>query len=177
MKDMPTVFINPDVDFVRDSNYKGTVIVKDPKEFQEKIDEYYTTGKVEAMYDKNKIQAREKIIKDVIGFADGLNHIRAGYYLKKTIESLNAGKKKRVKLNLLYFVRYILVKLGAMFYYKPIFMKLPKFKKTVWIFDRHKLKNIDVTGKKYYSYLEDFHLKNNLPAKIDNKSFWDDLII
>ncbi|NPA38132.1 MAG: hypothetical protein GXO47_14915 [Chlorobi bacterium] len=177
MKDIPTIFINPDPDFVRDNNYKGTVIVKEYNEFQKKIDEYYATGKVAEMYDEDKVKARKKIVEDVIGFADGLNHVRAGFYLKKTIERIRSDDKRKIKADLLYVARFILVKLGSLVYYKPLFLKLPKFKKTVWIFDRHKLKNIDITGRKYYSYLDDFHQKNNLPEKIKDKSFWDDLII
>ena len=46
MKDIPTLFINPDINFTRDPNYRGTVIVKSYDEFQEKINEFYATGKV-----------------------------------------------------------------------------------------------------------------------------------
>ena len=120
MKDIPTIFINPDINFLRDENYKGTVIVESYKQFQSAINEYYNTNKVNDMYLPEKIEARKKIIYNVIGFADGLNHLRASYYLKKTITDLPENKQK-IKFNILYYIRYILVSFGALFYNKTVF--------------------------------------------------------
>ena len=177
MKNIPTLFINPDPNFKRDINYKGTVIVKSYNEFQEKIDEYYQTGKVHMMNDENKIKARIEIIKNVIGFADGFNHIRAGYYLTKTVNNITPNQRKRIKINPLFFTRYIMLSIGKYFYIKSIFKKLSKFKKTIWIFEKYKLSNIEPIKSKYYSYLDDFHAKNNIPEKIKNNSFWDKITI
>ncbi|NOZ33893.1 MAG: hypothetical protein GXO80_01165 [Chlorobi bacterium] len=162
MKDIPTIFINPDVNFVRDINYKGTVIVKSYYEFQAKINEFYSTGQISEMFEQNKIEARKQIIKDVIGFGDGFNHIRAGYYLNQTVKKIKPGQKHKIKINYLYFFRYLLLKTGSIFYIKSLFLKLPKFKKTVWLFDRFKLKNIEFVKNKYFSYLDDFHKENNI---------------
>lgn len=160
MKNIPTIFINPDPDFKRDINYKGTVIVKSYEAFQKKIDEYYQTGQIKEMYDEDKEKARMEILKNVIGFADGLNHVRAGYYLSKTIEKIKPNKKKKIKLNLLYFTRYILLNIGKYFYHKTIFEKLPKLKKTIWIFEQYRLTNIEPLKKKYFPYISEFHKKN-----------------
>lgn len=175
MKEIPTIFINPDPDFDRDNNFTGTVVVKSYKEFQSKIDEYYKTNKIVDMYSVEKIKARKQIFENVIGFADGMNHIRAGYYLDKTSKKITPNPKKKVKLNLLYFIRYLLIHIGSIFYYKPLFLKLPKFKKTIWIFERYKLNNIDVLKKIYYGYLNDFHDKNNISKKLENAEFWGNL--
>ena len=176
MKDIPTIFLNPDADFVRDNNYKGTVIVKSHKEFQEKINEFYTTGKVEDMFKPEKIEARQQIFKDVIGFNDGMNHIRAGYYLNKTINSIKPKPQKKVSFNTLYFIRYILMHIGGVFYNKELFLKLPKFKKTVWVFDRYKLKNIKIIRNKYYIDIEKFHKKYNIPTNIGSSDFWSSIL-
>jgi len=175
VKNSPTIFINPDINFNRDKNYLGTVIVKSSEEFQNKIDEFYTTGKISEMNTPEKINARKKIFEDVIGFADGMNHIRAGYYLGKTVENIKAHNTN-VKFNLLFFIRYLLMSIGQFFYIKSIFIKLPKFKKTLWIFDRFKLKNIEPQKEKYFGYLEEFHLKNNIAEKIENEDFWKNIL-
>jgi len=174
MKNIPTIFINPDPDFVRDENFKGTVIAKSYNELQKYIDEYYTTGEIKDMFLPEKINARKKIIYNVIGFDDGMNHIRAGYYLTKTIH--NIKKPQKIKINPLYFIRFILVSTGSRFYYKPLFEKLPKFKKTIWIFERFKLKNIEPLKTKYFSFLDDFHKKNDIPNKLNSKEFWSNLM-
>jgi len=171
----PTIFLNPDPDFIRDANYKGTVIARNAAEFQKYIDEFYATGRVSAMHAPEKIQARKKIIEDVIGYGDGLNHVRAGYYLAKTVEKIDPGKAKKIKPHPLFLSRHFLLEIGKYFYYKPLFLKLPKFKKTVWIFDRHRLPRIDSLKKKYFAYLDEFHRKHRLPEKIRKKEFWEKL--
>ena len=178
MKDMPTIFINPDPDFVRDINYKGVVIAKSYEKLQSLIDEYYTTGKVMEMYSPEKIQARKEIFEYVIGFPDGYNHIRAGYYLAKTVKKIQqeSNNRKKVKLNPLYFTRHVLTTIGKPFYNKTVFSKLPKFKKTVWVFERQDLKNFETLKQKYYKYLDNFHKKNNIPEKIKSEEFFEQIL-
>lgn len=175
MKEIPTIFINPDVNFVRDSNYLGTVIVDSYKALQEKIDEYYDTGQIAEMSNPKLKEARKKIFDNVIGFADGMNHLRAGYYLNKTVDRI-VTRKNKIKLNPLYFIRYLLLMAGSKLYCKKIFIKLPKFKKTVWIFDRYKLRNIESTKEKYYSYLDNYYHRTKLSEKIYDKKIWKTII-
>jgi len=176
MKNTPTIFINPEIDFIRDSVYKGTVIVDSYKEFQNVINEFYKTGTVYEMHLPEKINARQKIIEEVVGYADGFNHLRAGYYLNKTINKIQNKGKTKVKFNFTYFVRYILISIGSIFYNKQIFVKLPKFKKTIWIFERQKLKNIKPLKEKYFKYLDSFYEKHKLNNKISSKEIWNDII-
>ncbi|NPA45591.1 MAG: hypothetical protein GXO24_00075 [Chlorobi bacterium] len=173
--DMPTIFLNPDPDFKRDINYKGTVVVSEAEDFQNLIDEFYRKGKVEAMYTPERVEARHRIVRDVIGFADGMNHIRAGYYLAETVKKIRPGKTRKVKPRLLYVARWLGLSLGQYFYYKPLFLRLPKFKKTVWIFDRHKLPGIERLKKRYYPYLDRFHAEHDIPEKITRSSWWKSL--
>jgi surface carbohydrate biosynthesis protein len=176
-KDMPTIFINPDPDFNRDINYKGVIIAKDYEKLQNLINEYYSTGKVEEMFSPEKIKSRKEIFEHVIGFPDGFNHIRAGYYLSKTVNKIKSEKhKKKVKINPLYYSRYILTKIGTPFYNKALISKLPKLKKTVWVFERQKLKNFEPLKEKYYKYLDKFHQEHKISEKIKSEEFFEQLL-
>ena len=175
-ENMPTIFINPDPDFPRDMNYRGTIIAKSAGEFQKLIDEFYQTGKIEAMQDPEKIKARKEIIKNVIGFADGLNHVRAGYYLTKTVKKITPKKNKNVTPHWLYFLRHLMLIFLGPIYFKPLFLKIPRLKKTTWIFDRYKLENIERLKTKYFPFLEKFHRQNNLDKKIFDNTFWKKIL-
>jgi hypothetical protein len=168
-----TIFINPDPDFSRTNVYKGNVIVRDYESLQKMIDEFKQKQIVESCFSSHLEKEREGIIRDTIGFNDGLNHLRAGYYLGKTVQNINSVKK--VKFNLNHFKKYLLMEIGKYFYIKKIFAKLPKFKKTIWIFDNYKLKNLEKVKSRYYSYFDDFYKKNGLDKKISNKSIWKEL--
>ncbi len=176
MKDTPTVLLNPDTDFKRDKLYKGSVIAHNYEEFQNYIDEYYSTGKILDFLTQEKNKNRQEIIVDTIGYSDGMNHIRAGYYLNKTLNKIKPNPNKKIKLNLSYLIWYYLVHIGKYFYKKEIFEKLPKFKKTIWIFDNLALKEIPEFKKKYFDYLDSFHEKNNIPEKIKSDKFWEELL-
>jgi|AntAceMinimDraft_17_1070374.scaffolds.fasta_scaffold00443_4 hypothetical protein len=173
MKNIPTIYINPDIHFDRNSNYKGTAIAKSYLQLQSYLDEFFSTGIV-YNFEKNR-KERAKIISQTIGYSDGLNHLRAGFYLKKTIAAIPT-KKVKVKLNLRYFIMYILLHVGQVFYNKKIFIKLPKFKKTVWLFERFKLKKFWILKEKYYRYLDEFYKKNSFNEKIKQNKFWEKLI-
>ena len=172
MKEIPTLFINPDPDFKRDVNFRGTVVVNSYENFQMKIDEFYQTGRVSEMFDKERIKYRQEILENVIGFADGLNHIRAGYYLSKTVDGIKNTHPKDVKIKTLFVIRFFLLHIGKYFYKKSVFLKLPRLKKTVWIFERFRLKNFEQTKNKYYSFLDVFHDRYELSEKIKRKKFW-----
>ncbi|MGC9345028.1 MAG: BFO_1060 family glycosyltransferase, partial [Bacteroidales bacterium] len=75
-----TVFINPDPDFNRTNIYKGNPVLRTPEEFLEVIDGFYKNGEVVHFKDEEYVKNREQIFKETIGFADGMNHLRAGYY-------------------------------------------------------------------------------------------------
>jgi len=61
---------------------------------------------------------------------------------------------------------------GKIFYIRSLFLLLPKFKKTVWIFDRCNLKNISVLQNTYYPYLDEFYRENGLDSLESQKEFW-----
>ncbi len=150
----PTIFLNPDPDFNRDPTYKGTVMVESSIAAQRLIDEFYQSGRIQAFDVEEKVAARKEIIEYTIGSDDGLNHVRAGYYLEKTLPVENRAKYFRKQK---YLLMNYLMRLGSLVYYKPLFLGLPKFKKTTWIFDNFRLKKATVRKKEYLSQTQRFY--------------------
>jgi surface carbohydrate biosynthesis protein len=167
-----TILINPDPDFKRDTLYKGSVIVKSYHALQE----YYTTGKIKAFKVEEKLIQRRGIIADTIGFDDGLNHLRTGYYLKKVLEDIPLPLEKHFRFSIKYFKRYLGLWIGRYFYLKSVFIKLPKFRKTIWLFDRYRLKQLPLLKSEAYNHLDDFYKENKLDEKVQQKEFWDKIL-
>jgi surface carbohydrate biosynthesis protein len=156
-----TLLFNPDPDFTRDNVHKGSVIATNPQQAQELIDEFYQTVDLKAFNSIERKEARKLIIKETIGYDDGLNHARAGLYLKKTLDSCNRNLVK-TKFSFKYFSRFLALKLGSLIYSKNLFLILPKFKKTIWIFERHRLKNLKILKEKKEENLNRFYQMKNL---------------
>ncbi len=171
-----TILINPDTNFNRDKLYQGSLIVHNSQELQRAIDEFYKKGEIPAFNTKEKIKMRKQLIFETIEYDDGLNHLRTGYYLKKVIDNIQPNNNKKIRFHLKYFIRYALVYIGKYFYNKKLFLKLPKFRKTVWIFERFEFKKFWILKEKYYKYLDEFYKKNSLNEKIKQKEFWEKLI-
>lgn len=177
LNEKQTILINPDPVFRRSGIEKGSVIVENFKELQNFINEYYETGIIKGFMTNEKKQNRKQLIKDTIGFGDGLNHLRTGYYLKKVVQEIRSGgQAKRYRFSRKYFIRYAAIYITRFFYIRSLFSMLPKFKKTVWIFERYKLKKLPLLKDKYYKYLDEFYKKNSLKSKIENNSIWDEII-
>ncbi len=171
-----TILINPDPNFNRDKLYKGSIISQDYKDLQNIIDEYYSSGKIEKFNEQDLTLYRKKIIEDTIGFNDGLNHLRTGYYFKQTVDDIEKNGLRKIKVfSTKYFIKHILMVVGSFFYIKKLFLILPKLKKTVWIFENYQLKNINELKNKYYNYLDNFYKANNLDDKIKNNDIWENL--
>ena len=85
-----TFLINPTkIDFIRENVYRGSPIVKNEKEAQELINEFYTYKSIKE-FEKKQLY-RDEIIKDVIEYGDGKNHIRAA---NEVIKIYNLPEKK-----------------------------------------------------------------------------------
>ncbi len=170
-----TIFINPDPDFNRTNIYKGNPVVKTPEAFIKVIDEFYATGEIKEFNSELLKNNREEIYTETIGFSDGKNHIRAAYYVKKVLDEIEpgSGRKRRIKLSRKYLFTYSLLMFGRFFYIKSIFLKLPKFKKTVWIFDKWRLKNVRKLQNQYEKYLRSFYLENQIHEKLNKNELWN----
>ncbi len=172
-----TLFINPDPDFNRTNIFKGNPLIRTPEEFSRIIARYYETGKVEGFDSEELIKNREQIYRETIGFADGKNHLRAGYYLEKVLKTIHPGegKSRRIRFSMKYFVMYILMVTGKNFYIKGLFLQLPKFKKTIWIFDKWRLTNVKRLKEKYQPYLDRFYSDHHIREKMSDRSLWKEL--
>lgn len=173
--DRQTLLINPDPDFGRDELYKGSVIYSNYETLQQAIDEYYSVGRVNDFFHEELISQRNRIIRETIGFGDGCNHIRAAYYFEKTLNKSLLGKVRR-KFSVKFFVMYALMHIGKYFYNKRIFSKLYKFKKTIWIFENFRLKNIPKLYGKYSSYLNHFYQVHEVEDKYKNGVLFKELL-
>ncbi|MGF1637080.1 MAG: BFO_1060 family glycosyltransferase [Cyclobacteriaceae bacterium] len=176
-ENMPTILVNPDPDFNRDALYQGSVMVQSAGELQQLMDEFYASGLVLSFLASDLIVKRKTLIRDTIGFSDGLNHVRAGCYFKQVLDLTGGSTGSKVKFSPRYFCMYCLMEMGKYFYVKEIFMKLPKFKKTVWIFEKFRLKNIPLLQAKYKPYMEKFYRQNNIMEKINQGKMCADLQI
>lgn len=154
-----TLLINPDPDFNRDNACDGSVIAQSYEDVQSCIDEFYQHGAISRFHSEKKKASRANVVKETIGFDDGLNHFRAAGYLDEVLKQSPAKTKKRV-FRMRYFLRSLKLHIGNLFYNRWLFLNLPKFNKTVWAFDRWKLKNIPLLKERYYPFLDVFYKKN-----------------
>jgi hypothetical protein len=150
--------INPDPDFGRDFAHNGSVVAQTYEAVQTCIDEFYHEGRISSFNTSEKIEFRKTIITETIGFDDGLNHLRAARYLAESLKRTGERQKRRV-FRFDYFLRSFNLHVGSLLYIRWLFLRLPKFKKTVWAFDRWKLKNIAALQQKYYPFLDEFYKK------------------
>jgi len=161
-----TIFINPDPYFNRDSLYKGSALATNYDELQKMIDEFYTSGKIESFYSTEKTIVRNQLIKDIIGYGDGMNHIRASYYFKKTIDNFIRGKyKPKYKFHLWHWLVYVLIRIAGPFYNRKIYSRLYKFKKHLWVFENYKMEKLHRLYESYKNYLDKFYNDNNIERK------------
>jgi len=162
-----TIFINPEINFNRDPNYKGSALAANYGEFQSMINEYYTSGRIASFFEEEKEKNRKELIKNVIGYGDGYNHIRTSYYLSKTTERALANKPE-YKFNFLYFLYHIFTIIGGMFYIRSFYRNLYKFNKHLWVFENYKMKGVETLYQKYSGYLEEFYKKESIKKKFGN---------
>lgn len=167
-----TVFINPDPNFNRDPLYKGSALAKNYNELKNFINQFYVSGKIEQFFSEEKENQRKKLIQDIIGFGDGLNHIRAGYYFQKTIKRYLQEEKKPVyKFHFWHWLVYFLIRIAGPFYNRNIYSKLWKFKKHLWVFENHKMEKLEKLYSKYQKYFSQFYEKNDLYKKILDQNY------
>lgn len=159
-----TVFINPDPDFNRDPLYKGSPLIKSHEALQKMIDLYYSKNRIEDFFNEEKDTIRKKMIKDIIGFSDGLNHIRASNYFDKTLQNSTIQKAK-YEFHLWHWFVYILIRIAAPFYNHSIFSRIYKLKKHLWVFENYKMDKLEYLYSTYNQYFDEFYREKNIEKK------------
>jgi hypothetical protein len=152
-------------DFPRDDLHKGSPKVESYTELKKIIAEYYLMGKIESFHEKEIQNQRNQLIKDTIGFADGFNHLRTLYFLSKTLEDIRKPNRNP-KFNLRHLRLYFLMHIGKYFYYRPIFEKLPFFRKTVYVFETMNMAGFNERKLEYFKYLNNFHKSKEIDKKL-----------
>jgi len=162
-----TIFINPEPDFNRDLLYKGSPLAKSYADFQSMIDEFYSNGKIAEFDDANKARHRDELIKDIIGFGDGINHIRASRYFAQTV-SKSKSKNPNFKFHFWHWLVFILIRIAAPFYNRRLFSKLYKLKKHLWVFENYKMDKLHQLYAKYVPFYEEFYTEHRIAERFSN---------
>ncbi len=165
-----TIFINEvlDLNFDRSQNYKGCTIAANYPQLQQYIDEFYQNGAIPDFNQEEKQQERQRTMAEVFGFSDGLNHVRAGFYFKKTVEkAVKDQPLRKRKFSFKYFAMFMAMYIGKYFYNKSLFKKNKKLSKTIWIFENHKPANVAKLYEKYYPFLKEFHRQHQVPQLVE----------
>jgi len=151
----PTILINRGHKYAVDNLYEGSVKISKASVLQTYVDEYYKTGELADFTGRDLIKARGRLIKDTVGFSDGLNHIRAVKYFSKSL-TLRKSTNKPV-FNFRHFRLFILMHYGRYLFNKSIFQKLPYFRKTLYVFENRNLPQFEELKANYYKKLSVFH--------------------
>jgi surface carbohydrate biosynthesis protein len=172
--DKPTLMIQPDPDFVKSNICEGSLLVRTQQEFLKAFEELFINENVAYFNDANVIKNRNQIIENSIGFADGLNHLRCAKGFKPYLDSLEPSNLK-TSFNGKFLRLYLLLHIGKYFYIPWLFKRLPKLKKTVWVFENYNLEKIKNSRAHNFKLLDHFYELNNLKDQVKNNEIWEKL--
>jgi hypothetical protein len=171
---VPTMLINEIDDFKRVSLHQGSFKVNTIEKAIQAFEKLFSENDKSFFNPSNIVEKRNKIFADSIGYSDGLNHLRAINFFSPYLEN-NSSKNKKIKTNYKFLRLYLLLHIGKFFYSKRIFSKLPKFKKTIWVFENYKLTKIKNQKKSVYEDLAIFYKKMDLKNKIESNQIWNEI--
>ncbi len=135
---------------------EGAIITDEVDQIQAYINEFYRTGKINDFEIKQDI--RQQLISDLIGFDDGLNHLRFMSFLKPYFESraITHGRWDVPQLEqLLAYVRHTLFTLSKGRYNTPL------LKKRARQYDIFNSKEVEEAKKVRYPDFDAFYAKHS----------------
>ncbi|MEP1097175.1 MAG: hypothetical protein ABJG78_18820 [Cyclobacteriaceae bacterium] len=165
-----TILINKVPEFPRSKLFKGSVIASEAGRLQQYLNEYFETGKIADFYSEHLSSTRFTALKNSIGFSDGKNHLRSSYYFRKSIPEKHINKS--VSLNLRHLRLFLLMHVGRFFFNKGLFLKLPKFRKTVYVFENRTLNGFQERKKDLDRSLDLFYQEHGFDSTLKNNN-WD----
>ncbi len=168
----PTILINQHTNFPRSSHYKGAIIGKNKEAIGKLIDEFYKLNNLDRHVSSEMLNHRVQAVKNSIGYSDGLNHLRALYYFRESLPSYH--KQRNLSLSLRHLRLYILMHLGRLLYSKQLFKKMPKFRKTIYVFENRTMPGLEERKHQVYSDLNDFHKNLGITEKLKEND-WESL--
>lgn len=152
----PTIHLfPPEYDKDAGMDFKGSLIVRDYATLQHHVDELYASNVIADF--ENKKQIRDDIIKHIIQWDDGLNHVRVGEEIVKMIENENYIKI----LNDNIFTRIKLYAIHLLIKYSKYIKKLKLFNDRHYIFYQVSENEILKYKEDYYPYFHKFHRRIN----------------
>jgi surface carbohydrate biosynthesis protein len=169
LMNIPTLMINPDRHFTRVDLYKGSAFVKNPKEILNVFQDFFTHNDKSFCCKNEELAERASIIQNSIGFDDGFNHLR---FVKPLIPFIKETKSPvKIRTNQRFLRFYFLLHIGKHFYSKKLFERLPKLKKTIWIFENYKLQKVNRDKKIHFQNLNEFYSTSILLNGISIQDF------
>ncbi|TSJ41988.1 BFO_1060 family glycosyltransferase [Fluviicola chungangensis] len=166
----PTVIINPIPNFSKVKLYEGSLQVHDIPHLLTVMTDALEKNVFDQMNQPEILVQRQKTLENAFGFTDGYNHLRCIYYFLPYLEK-NKRTTKKIPLNKRFFRQYLLMHMGKFFYNKSIFARLPKFKKTIWIFENRCLDGVKAQKLTTFKDLDEFYKKNGLNEKLPDVEF------
>lgn len=166
----PTIIINPIPDFSKVKLYEGSLQVHDIPHLLAVMADALEKNVFDQMNQPEILIQRQKTLDYAFGFTDGYNHLRCVYYFLPYLEN-NKRPTKKPALNARFFRQYLLLHIGKFFYIKSLFARLPKFKKTIWIFENYRLTQVKEQKITTFKHLDEFYEKSGLNEKLLDADF------
>ena len=170
-----TLFIIPDPSFPRASLHQGFPNAQTSDEVRAMSETYFVTGSLPDYRSKKLIEARKQIVKDTIGYDDGYNHIRAAYYLNKTLEE-NPQPATLRRFSIYYFLVYWTLRALNPLYNQRLFEKIPWLRQKHWVFKKYNLTQLPVLKSRYQSYLNKFYANERIAERFNRGTLFSDIL-
>lgn len=146
----PTLVINPSgPDFIRSQIHRGCGIVRTVEELSKAIAEWQCTGKIEQF--EVKRPERRHIVRDIIQWDDGLNHVRVANVVAEMLQNPRPYKKPRLGSYLHWWGMHQLIRLAHI---APQIVPIRRLKRVPQLFSPAELAAMQ---NRYYPQLAAFH--------------------
>ena len=172
MLDKPTLILNQETDFPRTEHYKGAFLAKSAFEADQIVKEHFEGNNLRQKYSAEVLNFQKKAIEKAIGFSDGFNHLRAIYHFRKSIPDRHISKK--IRFNVRHFRLYMLMHMGRFLFNKSLFMKLPGFRKSIYVFENRGLPGFENRKMQAYSDLKRFYEEKGVESLLQSNN-WESL--
>ncbi len=169
-----SLFIVPDTNFPRVSLHEGFPQAQTFEEVDTMSEAYFADGSLPDYNSEKRIQRRKQIVAETIGYDDGYNHIRAAYYLQKTLEAapLPAGGR----FSIYYFFVYWTLKALMPLYSPRLFKRIPWLNQKLWVFNKYHLPHIPRLKSRYQAYLDKFYEDENIAERFKNGTLFSNIL-
>lgn len=162
--DKPSISFILNEDMYSSDILYGSVIENSPKEIQNMINEFYSTKSILRFSEKENI--RLHLIKNYMGFSDGMNHVRFMSFLKPYIEKIEKEDRKKVNWNIslnikiIGYIKHFIYTISNGRYW------LPYLNKWSSIYERCNNEDIEKAKNIHYPKIDKFYEDNQ--EKINN---------